>query len=496
MLFSSMLFLWVFLPFVIITNFVLEMLPYKNPKVKYSVKNGFLLLSSLVFYAWGGVYYLLIMISSILLNFFGGKLIDKYSQNPGLKKLSLIATVFLNLAILFFFKYFNMLGIIIESVFYPLENSESVFNSMINMQGSGALDWPEIVLPIGISFFTFQSMSYVIDVYRRDVRVQNNLFDFALYVSLFPQLIAGPIVKYKDVNKQLRNRKEGLNLFVSGQKRFCYGLGKKVLIANTFGKIADEIWALETSETGTALVWFGVIAYTIQIYYDFSGYSDMAIGIGRMLGFKFKENFDYPYTSLSVQEFWRRWHISLSTWFKEYVYIPLGGNRKGKGRTLLNLSIVFILTGIWHGANFTFIWWGIYYGIILIIERLFLGKLLEKNPIKLINRIYTLLAVIIGWVYFRSGTILQANELLRQMFVYRESDYSVLSYMNMFVLVSLVFAVLFSGFVQRPLKELYQKNKNNTVVMIVDYLFQMLIMVVSVFLLVSNTYNPFIYFQF
>ena len=259
-------------------------------------------------------------------------------------------------------------------------------------------------------------------------------------------------VKYSDVSEQIENRSESLELFVSGQKRFCYGLGKKVIIANTFAEIADQIWALETTTLGTAVAWFGAIAYTIQIYYDFSGYSDMAVGIGKMLGFQFKENFNYPYTSLSIQEFWRRWHISLSTWFKEYIYIPLGGNRKGNLPTYMNIFIVFLLTGIWHGANFTFLAWGIFFAILQIIERLFLKKILDKNPIKIINWIYMMLMVIIGWVYFRSENILQANEFIKQMFYFTTSENNILTFLSMKVIILFMTAIICTGFLQRDRK--------------------------------------------
>ncbi len=492
MLFSSMIFMWVFLPIVLLGNLALNIVPFKSARIRTAVKNAFLLACSILFYAWGGLYYLLLMLASILLNYIGGLLIELIAKNQVQRKIYLIITIIANIAMLFFFKYFNMLVIIIENL-----TSESIsLGAMISMQGTGALGIKEIVLPIGISFFTFQAMSYVIDIYTKKASVQKNIFDFALYVSLFPQLIAGPIVKYSDVDLQLRCREETIDLFMSGMKRFCYGLGKKVLISNTFASIADKIWEQDISKLGAPLAWFGVISYTIQIYYDFSGYSDMAIGIGRMLGFKFKENFNYPYTSLSVQEFWRRWHISLSTWFKEYIYIPLGGNRKGALRTYINLFIVFMLTGIWHGANFTFIFWGFFYGVLLIIERLFLGNLLKKNPVKIINWIYTMLAVIIGWVYFRSGTIFEANEFICQMFSFKSSDISVLSYMDMQVLITLVVAVLFSGFVQRPLLKIYNRYKTNLAVLVCDYLLQIIIVIMSILLLVSGTYNPFIYFQF
>ena len=304
MLFNSMVFLWVFLPVVIIVNFILSILKFKDESQRIRLKNLFLLLSSFVFYAWGGIYYLLIMIGTIVIDYAGGRFIDNNKDDIKKKKTGLIVTITLNLSILFFFKYFNMVVIIIENILSL--GAKGFVNAMKYMEGTGALGLKEIVLPIGISFFTFQAMSYVIDVYKGESEAQENILDFALYVSLFPQLIAGPIVQYKDVSGQILNRKESIDLFLYGIKRFSYGMGKKVLIANTLAEVSDAIFALETQKLGAPVAWLGMIAYTFQIYYDFSGYSDMAIGLGKMFGFSFKENFNYPYMSTSIQEFWRR----------------------------------------------------------------------------------------------------------------------------------------------------------------------------------------------
>ena len=496
MLFSSMIFLWVFLPIVIIGNFAFSVIQFENIEKRMRVKNIFLLIFSIVFYAWGGIYYVLIMIFSILLNFFGGYILEKKEKKKNVRKYRLFVILFLNLAMLFYFKYFNMLIVMIEAIMQADKGLSTVWTTMMSMERTGTLNIKDIVLPIGISFFTFQSMSYVIDLYMGKVSLQKDIINFALYVSLFPQLIAGPIVKYSDVSEQIENRSESLELFVSGQKRFCYGLGKKVIIANTFAEIADQIWALETTTLGTAVAWFGAIAYTIQIYYDFSGYSDMAIGIGKMLGFQFKENFNYPYTSLSIQEFWRRWHISLSTWFKEYIYIPLGGNRKGNLPTYMNIFIVFLLTGIWHGANFTFLAWGIFFAILQIIERLFLKKILDKNPIKIINWIYMMLMVIIGWVYFRSENILQANEFIKQMFYFTTSENNILTFLSMKVIILFMTAIICTGFLQRAMKNIYVRIKDKFTMEIFDFSLQGFILIYSIFMIISGTYNPFIYFQF
>ena len=341
MVFSSMIFLWLFLPLVLFFYFI------SNNKLK----NIILLIFSLIFYAWGESKYILLMLLSIFINYLFGILIDKFRKHD---KLFLVLAVITNLGLLGYFKYFNF------------------FVNVVNkINGETLVGFRDIVLPIGISFYTFQILSYVIDLYRKEIKVQKNILNLALYVSFFPQLIAGPIVKYKDVDNEINNRKVDLKLFASGVRRFVYGLGKKVLLSNTLALVVDTIYSYNVSQLNTPLVWIAIIAYTFQIYFDFSGYSDMAIGLGRMFGFHFLENFNLPYISQSITEFWRRWHISLSTWFKEYLYIPLGGNRKGKIRTYLNLFIVFFATGLWHGASFNFIAWGLYYGVFLIIEKLF-----------------------------------------------------------------------------------------------------------------------------
>ena len=493
MLFSSMLFIWLFLPFVICGNFLLSVIKFSKEESRTRVKNTFLLLCSILFYAWGEINYLFIMLGSIFLNYIGGLVISRSYQN---KKLKLVIVIALNLGLLFVFKYFNMLVIIIESILSFEGNGIQLLQNMLSMQGTGALGLPYIVLPIGISFFTFQAMSYVIDVYWEKTEVQKNLFDFALYVSFFPQLVAGPIVKYSDIAQQLKQRQETIALFVNGQKRFCYGLAKKVLLSNTFAEVCDTIWDMNISNLGTSLAWLGILAYTLQIYYDFSGYSDMAIGIGKMLGFEFKENFNYPYTSLSIQEFWRRWHISLSTWFKEYVYIPLGGNRRGKGRTYFNLFVVFFLTGIWHGANFTFLVWGLWYAVFLILERLFLGKWLQKNPVKVFNWVYSILVVMIGWVFFRANTLFDAVSYLKQMFLGQASMYTVVSFLSTKAILAFVVGILFAGFLQRPFLGMYEKMKCRMPVMLCDLCIQLITLILSIFMMVSGTYNPFIYFQF
>ena len=493
MLFSSIVFLWIFLPVVIILNYLLNLIT--NKSVRISFKNFFLLLASLFFYAWGGVYFFYIMISSIIINYIGGYLIYKIKKtDTALRYVVIFLVVTINLLILGYFKYFNMIIAIIEQI--VANNDFATFwHNILSMKGTGEFGIKEIVLPIGISFFTFQAMSYVIDVYRNDAPVQKNIFYFGLYVSLFPQLIAGPIVRYADVAEQINYREESLTKFSKGIKRFCYGLGKKVLIANTFAAVVDNIWTLELNHLGCAITIFLTLSYAFQIYYDFSGYSDMAIGLGLIFGFNFKENFNYPYMSLSITEFWRRWHISLSTWFKEYVYIPLGGNRKGIVKTCLNLMTVFLLTGIWHGANFTFIIWGLTFGIIQMIEKLFLYKLLKINIFKIINWIYTFSIVVLLFLVFRSNNIYEAMTLFKQFTIF-ESHYNILSYVNMKFIITAVVAVLGMGIIQSIFGRIYEKIKNFTLVGLFDFLIQISILFYSILSIADGTYNPFIYFQF
>ena len=494
MLFSSMIFLWVFLPIVIIVNYLLNLI-LSNQEQRIKIKNIFLLIASLFFYAWGGIYFLSIMIFSIIVNFIGGYIISKLSKRKKfLRWLTLFITVLLNILNLGYFKYFNMIVVIIEQAMTKSDLG-TFWTNILYMRGTGELGFEKVILPIGISFFTFQAMSYVIDVYRGDAKSQKNILNFGLYVSLFPQLIAGPIVRYSDVALQINERVETLDKFTRGIKRFCYGLGKKVLLANTFALVVDRIWQLELDKIGFAIVLLVTISYAFQIYYDFSGYSDMAIGLGLMFGFEFKENFNYPYMSLSITEFWRRWHISLSSWFKEYVYIPLGGNRHGLFKTCLNLMIVFLLTGIWHGANFTFIIWGIAYGIIQIIEKLFLLKLLINNKLKFLNWIYTFVIATLLFLVFRSNNIFEAGVLISQ-FANFDSKYSIMTYLSMKFIVTLVFAILSMGILQYIFGNIYKKINNVFIIRVIDAVLQLTILILSILSIVDGTYNPFIYFQF
>lgn len=470
MLFSSMIFLWFFLPLVFCSYYLIDK----------RFKNILLLISSIIFYAWGGVSYSLIMLSSIIINYIFALLIDKAIEDNNLKnkKIYLALCIIINLSILGYFKYTNFIISIINSL------SQNKIIELTN-----------IVLPIGISFYTFQALSYVIDVYRGHNKAQKNIFNLALYISFFPQLIAGPIVKYHDIENQILNRNESLENIFYGIKRFIYGLSKKVILANMFALSCDEILKQPTDELGTALVWCASVLYTLQIYYDFSGYSDMAIGLGRMFGFNFLENFNYPYISKSIKEFWRRWHISLSTWFKEYLYIPLGGNRKRKLFTYINLLIVFFATGLWHGASYNFILWGLFHGFFLVIERIFLGKLLEKNKLKFINHIYVIFVFVIGWVLFRADDLKHAFELYKLMFSYKESIYTVRYFFYPQTFVCFIFGILFSGLFQSIFPKVREATFSSKVY-ILESVIQFILLFICIMYLVNGTYNPFIYFRF
>ncbi len=466
MVFSSMIFLWVFLPILLGIYFI--------SKDKY--RNIILLLFSLLFYSWGEPKYIVVMLISIFANYILGLIMDKYK----FKKIILILSIIFNLGLLFYFKYYD----------FTIFNLNKYFNFNLSLKN--------IVLPIGISFYTFQSMSYIIDLYRGKIKVQKNLLLLSLYVSFFPQLIAGPIVKYSEIEKQLRKRDITISKFSIGVRRFVYGLGKKVIIANTMAYIADIIFGLPISDMNTLLAWFGAICYTLQIYYDFSGYSDMAIGLGKMFGFDFLENFNLPYISKSITEFWRRWHISLSSWFKEYLYVPLGGNRKGKFRTYINLFIVFLATGIWHGAAWTFIAWGLFNGLFNILEKLFLGKLLEKNKVKIINYIYTMLVVIFGWVLFRSESLDYAIEYYKKMIIFDNSTVliNMVNLINLKTMLIFAIGIICCGPVQILIKKLNVEAKLKNIYSYVEFISVSFIMLICIMMLVSNTYNPFIYFRF
>ena len=400
MVFSSLTFVFLFLPVVVTGYYLLPVF----------ARNGFLLCASIAFFFWGSQALTLLMLLSIAGNYgFGWAL--HYSRTTPRRKAWLTASIAFNLGLLFYFKYFNFLA---ES-----------FNQVL-----AALAWPpfsieKVVLPIGISFYTFQAMSYVVDLYRREVALQRNIFDFALYITFFPQLIAGPIVRYIDIAAQIAQRRHTCENFCRGSARFIIGLAKKVILANGMAEVVDKIFELEPGSFSPAVAWLGVLAYAFQIYFDFSGYSDMAIGMARMFGFSLLENFNYPYISRSITEFWRRWHLSLSTWFRDYLYIPLGGNRISPVRTYINLGIVFLLCGLWHGAAWTFIVWGIFQGVLLIIERTFLGVWLERSP-RLVQHAYAILFILLGWVLFRSRDLTQAWQYAATLFGFSLSGTAVI----------------------------------------------------------------------
>lgn len=470
MVFSSTIFLFFFLPLVLI-------LYYLTPKKR---KNFILLLVSLLFYTWGEEEIVLVVLASTFIDFSCGLLIEKGKKNLGLA-ISLVT----NLSFLFFFKYFN----------FAFDNFAYI-TSKLGLGSSTVSDLPNIALPIGISFYTFQTLSYTIDVYRGNVKANRNFVDFAAYVTMFPQLVAGPIVRYADINKQLRNKSISFDNFSFGIQRFIIGLAKKVLIANTFAEIADSVFSQNINSLSTEYAWVGILAYSFQIYFDFSGYSDMAIGLGRMFGFTFLENFNYPYISKSIKEFWRRWHISLSSWFRDYIYISLGGNRLSNLRTYLNLFIVFFVTGLWHGSSWNFVIWGLFHGIFIVIERLGFDKVLKKLWIPF-QHLYTLLVVVIGWVFFRADDIYQAKAIFKKMFIYSSGDEYLVSYLNYFHLNLHTLFFLFTAIIfSMPVFDSFYKKIVDFKLFWVYSIILIALMVGSIFYIGAESYNPFIYFRF
>ncbi|MDY3079623.1 MAG: MBOAT family protein [Oscillospiraceae bacterium] len=466
MVFSSTIFLCIFLPIVLLGYYIC---PKKG-------RNLFLLIASLVFYAWGEPKYVLLMMLSITINYVFGLLMEKNRQNTRRLKLMLVLSVVIDLALLCFFKYTD----------FVISNINAAFDT--------GFDLLKLALPIGISFYTFQAMSYTIDVYRGDVKVQRNIIDFGMYISMFPQLIAGPIVRYADVEGQLRERSVTMQDLSEGAMRFIVGLGKKVLLANQIGALWSEIYALG-GHSSALTAWIGAVAFTFQIYFDFSGYSDMAIGLGRMFGFKFPENFRYPYQSVSITDFWRRWHITLSTWFREYLYIPLGGNRRGLARQALNLFIVWTLTGFWHGAGWNFILWGLYYFVILLLEKLFMLKALDKAP-KLLRHIYSLLLIVIGWVIFACDDITVLLPYLGSMF----GANGALGGMDLYWLttkaVLLVICAIASTELPKKLMASCTGSLGEKPAFAVKAVPALLLLGLSMVFLIGDSYNPFLYFRF
>jgi alginate O-acetyltransferase complex protein AlgI len=455
----------VFLPFVLT-------LYYITPR---RFRNLTLFIVDLVFYAWGEPWLVILMLFSILLNYTSGILIGINREKKGLARFIFILSVILNLGLLGFFKYAGFIGETLNMVM-PFLNIPIL----------------EIALPIGISFYTFQTMSYTIDVYKNTVKVQKNIITFGTYVSLFPQLIAGPIVRYEDVAEQLMHRKETLQGFTDGVKLFLIGLSKKVLLANEMGNLWDAVRESGT-QSGALGSWVGIIAYTFQIYFDFCGYSEMAMGLGKMFGFDFLKNFDYPYISKSITEFWRRWHISLGTWFREYVYIPLGGNRKGLYRQIINIAVVWFLTGLWHGASWNFILWGLYFGVLLMIEKLFMLKVLKKAP-AIISHIYSIIIILFGWVLFYFENLNEMGIFLARMF---GSDGFMMSGDISVKIISYIPLLIVSAITSTPLiSKLYHKIKSKPILYVIDNAGCVLALLLCTAALVSSDYNPFLYYKF
>lgn len=471
MVFSSPIFLFIFLPIVFM---IYKILPLK-------AKNYILITASLLFYAWGEPIYILLMLGSVGMNYLLALLIGRFNKQNA--KAWLVICITLNIGMLFIFKYSN----------FFVDNINSTFNTSILI--------PIIRLPIGISFFTFQALSYVIDVYREKNEAQKKFSNVLLYISFFPQLIAGPIVKYHDIAEQIQNRTETLVKTIAGLKRFTIGLAKKLLLANAMGIVADKIFLAAPIEINIITAWLGALTYALQIYFDFSGYSDMAIGLAKIFGFELKENFDYPYTAKSIKMFWRKWHISLSTWFKEYLYIPLGGNRKGPARTSINLIIVFFFTGLWHGAQWTFVVWGLFHGLFIMLERVGFIKP-DKFKYKWLGNIYALLVVVIGFTIFRAENFTQSFLMIDKMFTGFTTNINIQSLLRETLTLSFFVFFIIAIFATLPIaKNVYQKIKNSPkvnpmVFEIITMTLTLIVLIICMMTLSTASYNPFIYFRF
>ena len=470
MVFSSPVFVFLFLPVVYVLN---KLLPLR-------AKNYLLILASLIFYAWGEPLYVILMLVSVTANYILALLIEASRQRRSAMRAWLVVCVIVNIGMLFVFKYANF------------------FVANLNGLLGTSIPSPEIRLPIGISFFTFQAMSYVIDVYRDVSKAQKNYANVLLYISFFPQLIAGPIVKYHDIAMQIEQRTETAEKTVAGLRRFTIGLAKKLLIANTMGAVADKAFALPIGDVSIAVAWLGAITYSLQIYFDFSGYSDMAIGLAKLFGFELKENFLYPYTAGSIKLFWRKWHISLSTWFKEYLYIPLGGNRKGQARTVFNLVFVFFCTGLWHGAEWTFVVWGLFHGLFLMLERVGVIKPERFKP-KWLANVYTLLVVVVAFTIFRAETLSGGVWHIVKMFSGFTASAAAIRFVSE-TLTPTVIAMFVIGIIgATPLPSMLYKRIRSRKATLADYgsmALTLALLLVCAFALSSQTYNPFIYFRF
>ncbi len=468
MVFSSVIFLFMFLPLALIVY-------YAAPK---SMRNVVILILSLGFYAWGEPVYVFLMVGSIVIDYFGGLLIQASKKDKAKRTFIFVTVLVLNLSVLVFFKYYGFI----------IDNINNILGTTLQIR--------ELPLPLGISFYTFQLISYVADVYMGKVKAQKNIITFGAYISMFPQLVAGPIVQYSDVEEQLLHREESIYKFGMGVERFICGIGKKVLLANNLGLIWTGIKALPVGEISVLSAWIGIIAFTLQIYFDFSGYSDMAIGLGKMMGFDFLENFKYPYMSKSIGEFWRRWHISLGSWFRDYLYIPLGGNRKGLAIQFRNLIIVWFATGLWHGASWNFIVWGLYFGMLIFIEKLFLGKILERVP-SFISHSYTIILLIISWVFFEASNLSGAMSYIKVMFGVGSNPFidNMARYTLRTNLIILAVGVIASTpLIRRLINSLKTKFEFKGVVAVV--VCNLLVLFIATAYLVSESYNPFLYFRF
>ncbi len=470
MVFSSLVFLFVFLPLTLLLYF----------SVPRRLRNTILLIVSLIFYAWGEPIYIILMLFSTVTDFVHGLLVERYRNQPKKAKLVVLSSITINLGLLVFFKYSTFL----------LTNINLLFHTNFYI--------PQMSLPIGISFYTFQTMSYTIDVFRQEAKAKKNMIDLGAYVTMFPQLIAGPIVRYQTIANQLDHRVESEDLFAKGIWRFTIGLGKKVLLANNIGLLWNQIQLTEMSDLSIVMAWLGLVTFGFQIYFDFSGYSDMAIGLGYLFGFELLENFNYPYISQSITEFWRRWHISLGSWFRDYVYIPLGGNRKGKKRMYLNLFIVWMLTGLWHGASWNFVLWGLYFGILIIIEKAFLLFWLSRAP-RWMRHVYTIILLLIGWGLFAFEDFHQLINYFTVLFGLRNATWvnqETLYYLSQNIILFVLLTIASTPMIRLIGQKLFNSPYGSVIKAFIVPMICLLILIASTAYLVDSSYNPFLYFRF
>lgn len=468
MVFSELTFLFVFLP---LTLLVYYLVPFK-------CKNTILLLTGILFYSFGEPVYVFVMILSVLIDYTAGRMINKFEKNNTIKKIALIVSILMNLSLLCVFKYSGMI----------VETFNAIFKTNIPN--------PNLPLPIGISFFTFQSMSYTIDLYRGQIKVQKNFIDFAAFVTMFPQIVAGPIVRYEDVEKELKNRVIDIDKIGEGIRIFICGLAKKVILANSLGEVWSAVKISDFSSLSASTAWFAILCFTLQIYFDFSGYSDMAIGLGKMLGFEFPQNFNYPYLAKSVSEFWRRWHMTLGNWFKSYLYIPLGGNRKGSARTIFNLAVVWMVTGLWHGASWNFVLWGLYYGVLIILDKFVFNKFTNKLP-TVIRTLLTLNFVVFGWLIFELTDISLIPQYIKAMFGANGAlDNSAYYYLYHYFIIFVAAALIAFKLPQNIILKIKEHRKIQKVFPYVSCVTEVGAFLICISYLVNAGYNPFLYFNF